>query len=278
MSDTVVKTTTVPLSRLLEKVYHNGGHDFRDYKISTITRRLERRLQSTGARNYPEYISFLNTHPEEYERLVQYLTITVSGFFRNQYAFEQMTNRVLPEFINQKTKRHDGRLRFWSTACARGEEPYSIAIMLAETLKDGLKDFDIRIHATDINRQAIKEARIGFYSDQDIDGLPDERYQGYFIRNNEGLVIKPDIRRLVSFSYFDLVSGAEPPFAEMDVIFCCNILIYLQRKLQERVLNTLYNMLAPSGYLVLGEVETPPENLKHKLKCLDTKAKIYQKI
>lgn len=278
MSDTVVKTTMVPLSRLLDKVYLNGGYDFRDYKISTITRRLERRLQSTGAKNYPEYIHFLNTHPEEYECLVQYLTITVSGFFRNRYAFEQITNRVLPELISQKTKRRDYKLRFWSTACARGEEPYSIAIMLVEILKDKLKDFDTRIHATDINRQALKEARIGSYSTQDIDGLPDERYQGYFIRNNEGLIIKPDIRKLVSFSRFDLVSVAEPPFAEMDIIFCCNILIYLQRNLQERVLNTLYNMLAPSGYLVLGEVETPPDNLKHKLKCLDTKAKIYQKI
>ena len=150
--------------------------------------------------------------------------------------------------------------------------------MLAELLKDGQKDFDTRIYATDINRQVLKEARTGLYSPKDIDNLSDENIEKYFARSNEGLMIRPFIRKMVSFFYFDLVSGAKPPFEELDCIFCCNILIYLQRKLQEKLLSTLHDMLAPSGYLILGEVETPTDNLKHKLKCLDRKAKIYQKI
>jgi len=277
MENTSEKSNANALELLLDKVYRDGGYDFRDYKHGTLMRRLERRLHATGTQSYRDYTQFLDTHPEEYERLAYYLTILASGFFRSHYTFEQVARLVLPELVSHKIDQGKRSLRFWSAACARGEEPYSIAIMLAEFLGDRLGDFDTRIYATDINRQALKEAQAGLYSKKDIETLPHGNLENYFTRGDKSYVVRAYIREMVCFSYFDLTSAIKPPFLDVDCIFCCNILIYLQKQLQERLLGTLYEALAAPGYLILGEVETPTDNLREKLKCLDSKARIYQK-
>jgi len=266
------------LDLLLDKVYRHSGRDFREYKRSTVTRRLERRLQATGTKTYLNYMQFLDAHPEEYHKLADALTIKVSAFFRNLYAFEQVARLVLPELVSHKRNRGQRSLRFWSTACARGEEPYSIAILLTDFLGDGQLGFDISVYATDISQQALSKARAGIYSAKDVDNLPPSILEGYFTRCDQGYMVRADLRQMLRFSYFDLASPGKPPFANLDCIFCCNVLIYLQTQLQERVLEMLYNSLATPGYLVLGEVETPTNNLLGKLECLDTKAKIYKRV
>ena len=183
---------------------------------------------------------------------------------------------VLPRLVSSKINHGKQKLRIWSTACARGEEPYSIAILLAELLKHRPLNFDISIYATDISWWALGEAQAGIYPPKDVEGFPPTLLESYFIPNGECYEIKDNIRQLVKFSYFDLTSNIQP-FADLDCIFCCNILIYLQKQLQERVLGMLYDSLAAPGYLVLGEVETPTDNLRTKLDCLDAKAKIYKK-
>ncbi len=268
---------TKALDLLLDKVYRDGGYDFRDYKHGTVQRRLERRLQATEAKTYLDYMQFLDTHPEEYERLAHSLTIAVSSFFRSRYTFKQVAGLVLPELVSHKINQGKHSLRFWSAACARGEEPYSIAIMLAEFLGDRLGDFDIRIYATDINRQVLKEARAGVYSPEEIENLPHGNLENYFTYSDRGYVARAYLREMACFSFFDLTSAIKPPFRELDCIFCCNVLIYLQKQLQKRLLGMLYESLATPGYLILGEVETPTDNLREKMKCLDGKAKIYKK-
>ena len=130
----VIESDTKDLDALLEKVYQTGKYDFRDYRRGTVVRRLERRLHATGMKTYQDYMRFLDTHPEEYHQFAEYLTIKVSGFFRSRYTFEQVARLVLPEIVADKRSRGERSLRFWSTACARGEEPYSMAILLAEFL------------------------------------------------------------------------------------------------------------------------------------------------
>jgi len=277
MVDTVAEHEAVVLDLLLEKVHRDRGYDFHGYKRGMVMRRLERRLHATGSRTYLDYIQFLDTHPEEYQKLAEYLTIKVSGFFRNPHAFQQVAGLVLPELVSYKKSRGERSLRFWSTACAQGEEPYSIAILLAEFLRHRRRDFDISIYATDISRQALSEAQAGIYSLEDIEHLPDNILENYFARN-EDYEVRSDIRRMVSFSCLDLTSTIQQPILELDCIFCCNVLIYLQKHLQEKVLGMLYDSLATPGYLVLGEMETPIGNLAEKLECLDDKAKIYKKI
>ena len=277
MGNTASGHEATTLDSLLEKVYRDSGYDFREYKRGTVIRRLERRLHATGAGTYLDYIQFLNGHPEEYQGLVDDLTIKVSGFFRSPYTFQQVGRLVLPQLVSYKRNRKQPSLRFWSTACAQGEEPYSIAILLAEFLGNRLPDFDISIYATDIDQRVMGQALAGIYSTKDVEGLPSTILKSYFTHRGENYVVNSNIRQMVSFSYFDLTLTI-PPFMNLDCIFCCNILIYLQPKLQERLLDTLYNSLATPGYLILGEVETPTNSLRGKLECLDSKARIYKKI
>ena len=266
------------LDLLLKKVYRESSYDFRDYKRGTIRRRLERRLHATGAETYRDYIRFLDTHPEEYQKFASNLTIKVSGFFRSEYTFHQLAKLVLPELFSAPGKKDRRSLSFWSTACARGEEPYSIAMLLAEFLGERRPDFNITIHATDISVPALQEARVGIYSAKDMANVSDAIQKRYFSQCTQGYRVKADIRQMVKFTYFDLTSTTESPFHNLDGIFCCNVLIYLQTRLQERVLEMLYKALATGGYLVLGEVETPTSNLRERLECLDGKAKTYKKV
>ncbi len=276
MRSTLTDSKAEALDLLLEKVYRDGRHDFRGYKRGTITRRLERRLQAIGLKTYLEYMQFLDAHPEEYQRLTNYLTITVSGLFRSPYAFQEVAELVLPELISRKKVRGERGLRFWSTACARGEEAYSIALLLTEFLGHGRQDFEISIYASDINMDALKEAQAGIY--ENTDGLSGTILERHFTRGDEGYAVNSDIRQMVRFFYFDLVSTTSSPFLNLDCVFCCNILIYLQKQLQKRVLDMLYNSLGTPGYLILGEVETPTDNLRGRLECLNAKAKIYKKV
>ena len=266
------------LDLLLEKVYREGGYDFRDYRPGSVIRRLEKRLHAAGTKTYREYIQFLDTHPEEYEKFAEWITIKVSGFFRNSYGFQQVARLVLPDLVSEKRKRRDQSLRVWSTACARGEEPHSIAILIAEFLGHQRQGFNVSIYGTDISRQALKEAKAGIYSPKDVEGLSGAILENYFNQTDEHYEVRADIKQMVHFSYFDLTSMARPPFMNLDLIFCCNVLIYLQKQLQERVLDMLYNSLRSQGYLILGEAETPPNGLHKKLGCLDRKAKIYKKV
>jgi len=278
MESKVTEHEAAILDILLEKVYRDGGYDFRDYKRGTIIRRLERRLLATGVGTYLDYMRFLDAHPEEYHKFAEYLTIKASSFFRSPYTFEQVEKLVLPELTAGKKSRGERSLKFWSTACARGEEPYSIAILLAEFLGRPRKDFDIAIYATDISREALQQVHSGLYSLSEVESVPRSILERYFIRHGELYEVRPDIRRMVNFSPFDLTSIIHRSLLELDCIFCCNVLIYFQRQLQERVLGMLYDSLAIPGYLILGEVETLTDNVCEKLECLDSKAKIYKKV
>ncbi len=268
----------IALSEFLDELYRSGGYDFRDYRPGTVTRRLARRLHATGQTTYREYLHFLDSHPEEYQKLADDLTIKVSGFFRSQYSFQQLGGMVLPELVSYKEATNQRKIRFWSVACALGEEPYSIAMLLAEFLGDRRHEFDILIQATDISQWAINQAQTGTYSPHQLGGLPESMKNKYFSRVMGDYKVRDDIRRMVDFSCFDLTSTTCPPFTELDGVFCCNVLIYWQRHLQERVLKMLYGALAAPGYLILGEVEAPTDHVRQQLACLDSRAKIYKKV
>lgn len=274
---TAILDDDLVFTALLEKVYRVSGYDFRDYKRGTIVRRLERRLHVTGSATYADYMRFLDLHPEEYRILVDYFTIQVSGFFRTPFSFQQVARLVLPELLADKKNRGNREMRFWSTACARGEEAYSIAVMLAEFMGQRRFEFEVTIRATDVNSSALGEAESASYLPKDLTGVPPDILRRYFIQRHDYFEPRVNIRQMVDFSHFDLTSTTLAPFNGLDCIFCCNVLIYLRKPLQEKVLTMLYEALAVPGYLILGEAETPVSGIREKLECLDGKAKIYKK-
>jgi two-component system CheB/CheR fusion protein len=153
MDNTVAEYDSPVLDALLDRVYLKGGYDFREYRRSTVTRRLERRLFANGLTTYRQYMELLDSRPDEVERLVEEITIKSSGFFRTAYAFSRFFGLVLPQIYKERELRGEHPVRFWSTACACGEEPYSIAITLSRFLGEGGGRFDSRVYASDISRR-----------------------------------------------------------------------------------------------------------------------------
>lgn len=266
MAQTIPSQEATSLDQLLDRVYAHSGYDFRAYRLGTVMRRLARRLYATESATHADYIRYLDSHPEEYQRLANDLVIQVSGFFRQGLAFDLLEKVVLPALASRRAS------IIWSAACAGGEEAYSLAMLVAHVFPET----GISVHASDISPVALAKARSGIYSAKEAASVPPDLLVKHFTPCPEGFRISDDIRRMVSFSRFDLTSASPPP-VRPDCILCCNVLIYFQKPLQERVLSKLYDALATPGYLVLGEVESPPESLNGRLKCIDAKARIYLK-
>ncbi len=242
------------LRALLEQLHDASGIDFSRYKTPTILRRVQRRMAATGIHRLADYVGYLQDHPEEYERLVGTFLIKVTEFFRDPELFAYLRDHILPEIIAAARSR-DHELRLWSAGCATGEEAYSLAILVAETLGDELEQFTVRIFATDLDAAAVTFARRGVYPSNALSGLPQEMVERYFTPYNGGYEVSKRVRGLVVFGQHDL--GQRPPFPHIDLCLCRNVLIYFTPELQQRALQLFAFALRDAGYLVLGKAETP---------------------
>jgi two-component system CheB/CheR fusion protein len=241
------------LRDLLARIHERSGIDFSSYKPPTILRRLRGRMNATGRTKLPEYVAYLEADPEEYARLVNSLLIKVTEFFRDPKVFDYLRVNVLPELIAEA--RREGReLRLWSAGCSTGEEAYSLAIIVAEALGDDLPWPEIRIFATDIDRQAIAFARRGMYTPAAIKGLPATIRDRYFVKSEGGYEVDKRLRALMVFGEHDL--GERAPFPRIDLLLCRNVLIYFAVPMQRQALETFAYSLRPGGRLVLGSSES----------------------
>jgi two-component system CheB/CheR fusion protein len=270
------------LKQLLQKVFEERGLDFRAYNKTMVRRRLTRRLLALRTESYKEYARILDTYPDEYKELFDSLIISVSHFFRNPLMFEFLYQVILPEMITHKEQSRDTMIRVWSAGCAHGEEPYSVAILLAELLGERLKNYRITIYATDIDTEALNKAKEGKYTEDSILEVKKGFLNKYFHCKNGNYHIEEDIKALVDFSFHDLTSEkvvvpSQSVFANFDLVLCRNVLIYFNRELQKRVNNTLQTVLNDKGYLVLGEAEMVTDDAHSGLICRNDLCKIYQK-
>lgn len=241
------------LRMILEQVSRQASIDFRPYKTSTILRRIGRRMAATHNRTIREYAEYLKLYPEEIGELVKAFLINVTQFFRDADAFTYLKNDILPALIAHARQR-DHILRFWTAGCATGEEPYSLAMLLADLLGTELSEWSIKIFATDLDEAAITFARRGFYSENLLPGIPQEYRDLFFERVDHGYRISKTLRQMVIFGQQDLSRSA--PFPRIDLVLCRNVLIYFTLELQEYVLNQFAFSLSPNGFLFLGKAET----------------------
>ncbi|BES73266.1 hypothetical protein RE428_42840 [Marinobacter nanhaiticus D15-8W] len=229
------------------------GVNFGEYKPSTVNRRILRRIVATNTSTIAEYRSYLDDHPEELALLYQDLLISVTGFFRDQDIYDSLKpyiQRVL------ETKNKGDEIRFWVAGCATGEEAYSLAILLDQILGSDCAHYKIQIFATDIDNRALDIARKGFYEDVSLNSLPQEVRRKYFQPISDGCLVNKSIREMVIFARHNL--SADPPFLNMDMIACRNVMIYFGTRLQQRVLGTFHYALKPGGTLFLGKSESLP--------------------
>ena len=262
------------LQRLLEKVYRERGFDFREYKESTLTRRLGRRLRARGAKTYTNYARVLDQDPTEYDKLFDDLTINVTSFFRDDMAFQALEEVVLPALIHASRITHHV-LRIWSAGCATGEEPYSLAMLMLEHLGEDIGRWDVTILATDIDAKALARAREGVFGPKDVEGIRPARLKRYFVAESEVFRAQPTLRRLVTFEEHSLVS--DPPYHDLDLAVCRNVIIYFTPALQTQVLKDFHEGLKAGGFLLLGKAEVPVGETKGLFQCVDSKAKLYRK-
>ncbi len=264
------------LELLLEKLYKQTCYDFREYKRTSIERRINRRLRATRTKSYREYSQYLDSNPEEYNLLFKDLTINVTEFFRDAEAWEIFRDIILPNIISRRDSfdRGDTPIRLWSAGCSTGQEAFSAAILFYELMEQHSNRSDFEIIATDIDKDCLAVACKGLLPTKAVAGMHREIIDTYF-EQNEFHSIRPSIQEHIHFKQHDLV--LDDPLTEMDCILCRNVAIYFTRELQERLFTKFYHSLRRGGYLFLGKAESLYGQIGEKFTPVNTKWKIYQK-
>jgi two-component system CheB/CheR fusion protein len=232
------------------------GHDFANYKRSTVLRRLERRMSVHELRTLPEYAAYIRDHREEGQALLKDLLISVTHFFRDPEAFAALERTVVPRLFEKR--RAGDHIRVWVAGCATGEEAYSIAMLLSEYAPDPISGPSLQVFATDIDEAALAKARSGLYTLNDCADISPERLRRFFMKDGDSYRVRRELREMVLFAAHNVIK--DPPFSHLDLIACRNLLIYLNRAAQERILRLLHFGLNPGGYLFLGTSETAEDN------------------
>lgn len=228
------------------------GVDFTQYKQNTIQRRILRRMLLERIETLAGYVEFLRQNPAEVHALYQDLLIKVTGFFRDPEAFEVLKNAIFPAIL--KNRPVDGTVRIWVPGCATGEEVYSLAITLLESMGDMSSNIPVQIFATDISEESLAKARLGLYVENIALDVSQERLRRFFTRNDSHYQISKHIRDMCVFARHDLTQ--DHPFSRIDLISCRNLLIYLDLFLQKKVFPVFHYALKPGCYLMLGTSET----------------------
>jgi two-component system CheB/CheR fusion protein len=267
------------MQELLSALRDATGVDFTHYKQTTLQRRIKRRMVVHRLENLKEYVRFVRNTPGEIEDLYQDILIHVTEFFRDPAAFDALRQQVLPQLFQQSKT---GTVRVWVPGCSTGEEVYSLAMVMLEylwektqkTAKAPLGSVPFQIFATDISETSLNRARSGLYSDGLVAAISPERLRRFFNRLDGGYQIVKPVREMCIFAKQNLLK--DPPFSNLDLISCRNLLIYLGPVLQKRVIPTLHYALKPDGYLMLGESESLGAYSEYFI-AMDKKRKIFQK-
>ncbi|RJL25227.1 PAS domain-containing protein [Bailinhaonella thermotolerans] len=249
------------------------GFDFTGYKRSTLQRRIARRMDALRCKTFEEYRDRLEVEPGEYALLFDSLLINVTGFFRDPPAWESLRDNVLPRLIAAK---HPAQpIRVWSAGCATGQEAYSVAMLLADML--GLAEFRdrVKIYATDLDENALQEARVGVYTRRQLEGVPEEFRERYFEEDSDRCAFRRDLRRQVIFGRNDLTRDA--PISRVDLLLARNTLMYFNAETQAEVIRRLHFALADPGYLFLGKAEML---LRHDagFEPIDLRKRLFRKV
>ena len=258
---------------IFQWVKRSSGVDFSQYKPATLRRRILRRMVLNKIETMGAYLNRLEADHSEVDALYRDLLINVTSFFREPETFEYLKSEIIPNIL--RNRRSDLPIRVWVPGCATGEEAYSIAILLMESMELSARAPAIQIFASDISKQAIQIAREGLYPENVAADVSPERLQRFFAATDRDYQISKQVRDLCIFAVQDV--NRDPPFSRMDLISCRNLLIYLGVSLQRRVLAAFHYALNPDGYLLLGSSESV-EAGSDAFRQIDKKHKLYSRL
>lgn len=247
------------------------GHDFKHYKRATVLRRIERRMQVTAQAELNQYLGYLQDNPAETKALLDDMLIGVTNFFRDRDAFEALERDVIPQLF-ESAGQPNTEVRVWSAGCSSGEEAYSLAILLNEQVQSGAAA-KTQVFATDIDERAVLAGRTGAYPEAIVVDVAPQRLRQNFIKEDGHYRIRKDIREKVLFAKHSLL--VDPPFSQIDLISCRNLLIYLDRDVQREILHMFHFALKPGGFLFLGSSESA-DMCQDLFVPVDKKNRIYR--
>ena len=251
MSESQNTATDEALEELLVFIRDARGFDFTGYKRSTLSRRINKRMNDVGIHTYTEYQDLLETSAGEFDALFNTILINVTSFFRDPDAWTFLQREVVPELIADVAP--DQEIRVWSAGCSSGEEAYSLAVMFAEAL--GLEEClrRVKIYATDIDEEALRQARSGQYPEKSLEAIPAELREKYFEQNGAVFGFRPDLRRRVIFGRHDITRDA--PISRLDLLICRNTLMYFNVEAQTQIIDRFHFALRKNAFLFLGKAE-----------------------
>lgn len=264
---------TTGLAHILMLLRSGTGHDFSQYKKSTIGRRIERRMLQHNIEDLEVYARYLKANPAEVQSLFKELLINVTNFFRDPDAFVTLEQDILPQLLANKPAGYV--FRVWVAGCATGEEAYSLAMLLSEFMDKIKHEFKVQIYSTDLDDDAIAIARAGIYPPNIAQDVAPERLRRFFIKEDKdaGYRIKKEIREMVVFAIQNVIK--DPPFTKLDLLSCRNLMIYLEPELQDRLISIFHYALKPGGVLFLSPSESIG-NHSEQFSPLSRKWKLYR--
>ncbi|MGF7117765.1 CheR family methyltransferase [Methanobacterium oryzae] len=263
--------TITSLQKILILIRNRTGHDFSLYKESTINRRIARRMNVHQIDKVPNYLQYIQKHPKEIHTLFKELLINVTSFFRDPEAFKSFKDNLISEVLEKKS---DGeRVRIWVPGCSTGEEVYSICIILQEYMDKEGKNFEIQVFGTDIDEDAINIARTAIYPSTIVSEVSEERLTRFFIKKGDSYKVKKNIREMAIFAPHDVLIN--PPFSKLDIISCRNVLIYMNKDAQRKILSAFTYAIKPNGILFLGPSESISDFVE-SFNALNNKWKIFK--
>jgi two-component system CheB/CheR fusion protein len=259
------------LQRVVFLLLNRTGHDFKQYKRATVLRRIERRMQVRALHTLPQYCNLLEADPRECHDLLDDMLIGVTNFFRDREAFESVEREIIPELF--KDKGPTDEVRIWVAACSTGEEAYSLAMLLADHTEEMAHPPTYQVFASDIDNDSIAQARSGIYPASILTDIAPSRLRRHFTKSDDRYNIRKTIRDRILFASHNVLR--DPPFSRLDMVSCRNLLIYLNREVQVRVLEMFHFALKPGGYLFLGGSESA-ESVADFFIPVDKKNRIYR--
>ncbi|MEM6690080.1 MAG: chemotaxis protein CheB, partial [Planctomycetota bacterium] len=261
-----------PFFRILNRLNECYSLDFSYYKVSTINRRIERRLMLTETSDLEQYAARVCIDEKELERLYRDLLIGVTGFFRDTEMFTRLEIDVIPRMIEGLAP--DEELRCWVAACATGEEAYSLAMLILEHLQEIGDTRPVRVFASDVHPASLDHASKGTYHVSALEGVPQDRIDRFFIERTDGYQVCPEIRKMLVFTSHNALRDA--PFTKLDLVACRNMLIYLTSQAQKKVLSLFHFGLKRDGVLCLGMSESVGD-MDDEFLPIDERLRIYRK-
>jgi len=269
------QTDVFDLSELAWIVKSRHGIDLSRYRSTCLSRRVQHRMVMAGCNDIEEYIGRLTVDSDEMEKLMDIVTIHVTGFFRDREVFGSLERGYVPALIDEKETSGLGVVRAWSAGCATGEEAYSMAMMIDHAVSKVSPNMHIEVFGTDVSEDSCRTARKGVYSEERIEGLPADMRESYFEREGRSWKVTSRLRSLVKYRYHDLFTAS--PYSHLDLIMCRNVLIHFEHEVREDIITNFFRSLQDRGLLVLGKSEALSEPLEDLFELVEPRCKIYRK-